>query len=84
MKKIGVLKEVKEIAGKEGKSGFNVLKMEFGGLIVVDLFVSSNVARDLKKHVSSEIDVVFDIKADKNEKGNWYFKAEPIEFIPLV
>lgn len=68
---------------KENKE-FHFCKVDFGGVVEMDFFLNDNQAKILNKVPdNTEIDVCFGIKLASNEKG-MFFKAEAVDFLPVV
>jgi hypothetical protein len=68
---------------KESKE-FHFAKVDFGGVLEMDFFLNDNQAKILNKVPNdTEIDVCFGIKLSSNDKG-MYFKAEAVDFLPVV
>lgn len=68
---------------KESKE-FHFAKLDFGGVLEMDFFLNDNQAKILSRvSPDTEIDVCFGIKLASNDKG-MYFKAEAVDFLPVV
>lgn len=77
-------KLVEVISRKKESKEFHFAKLDFGGVLEMDFFLNDNQAKILSRvSPDTEIDVCFGIKLASNDKG-MYFKAEAVDFLPVV